>query len=228
MKNNKQQGYSLVEMSIVLAIIGLLIGITIKGKAIIDSTKDKRAVTEWQDTRAATALFKRKFGAMPGDYNKAQTMIDASLTNGNNNGIIHLYGITLSPNSEAINTWAHLHASGYLKLPYRSNTPGRLSSAVPGADWWMTTDTMAANDDDGYADDNKHYMHLLATIGDDITNAAARDLSMTIHSPAVSQLRADEFDRKYDDSSKSSGEIRYDCNPAITGNNCKMQFYVGG
>jgi prepilin-type N-terminal cleavage/methylation domain-containing protein len=236
MKKNNQGGYTLVEISIVLAIIGLLIGSVIKGQELIQSTKDKKVITEWTSTKSAISTFKGKYGAMPGDYGKATDLIDPSAKNGNHNGIIEINNYRINPrNQEVVNSWKHLSLADLIVIPHEQNIPGRFQSSLDGADWWMTTDTMRTSAD-GYARDNRHYMHLMQTLGPDISSGTARsdsyNLNRTNHRNAIKKTRATIFDEKFDDSNADTGEIRMRCGNSSQCRDdkkcCQMQFYIGG
>lgn len=82
MKNKEmKKGFTLVELSIVLVIIGLLIGGILVAQSLIDSTKIQSFVRQVGQFDAAVGTFKERFGNLPGDN---------SLTNGtgNSNGYI--------------------------------------------------------------------------------------------------------------------------------------------
>lgn len=115
-KNNKRQkGFSLIESAIVLVIMGFLIGGILKGKELIESARLKRVVSQLNEYRLATSAFLDKYDALPGDFNKASTLIHQELQNGNGNGIVE--GAGLAAGSEALNFWAHLAAAGLIGSP---------------------------------------------------------------------------------------------------------------
>lgn len=65
LKNSK--GFTLIEIAIVLVIIGLLIGFTLKGVSLIDSAKTKRVMKMADEYRVAVMTYYDKFDRYPGD-----------------------------------------------------------------------------------------------------------------------------------------------------------------
>jgi len=68
---NRQAGFTLVEIAIVMVIIGLLIGGVLKGQAMVQNAKVKRVVKQGDEIRAAVMSFYDKYGVYPGDENMA-------------------------------------------------------------------------------------------------------------------------------------------------------------
>lgn len=96
------KGFTLIEMSIVLVIIGLIIGGILKGQEVIESGRLKRTITGFEQIEAAVLTFSDKYGALPGDYRLAHARIAgvadvpsictvpgaAGAGSGNGNGVI--------------------------------------------------------------------------------------------------------------------------------------------
>lgn len=66
-KLNKKQGYSLVELSIVLVIIGLLIAAVVKGKSIIENARIKKVIGDIESVVSAYNTYYDLYSAYPGD-----------------------------------------------------------------------------------------------------------------------------------------------------------------
>lgn len=85
--NNRQAGFTLVEIAIVMVIIGLLIGGVLKGQAMVQNAKVKRVVKQADEVRAAVMAFYDKYGVYPGDEMLAPIPPGTDLE-GNGNGQI--------------------------------------------------------------------------------------------------------------------------------------------
>jgi prepilin-type N-terminal cleavage/methylation domain-containing protein len=64
-------GFSLVELSIVLVILGLLVGGVLTGKSLIEAAELRSVSTELAAYNTAIQTFKEKYLALPGDMNNA-------------------------------------------------------------------------------------------------------------------------------------------------------------
>ncbi|MCP4393311.1 MAG: prepilin-type N-terminal cleavage/methylation domain-containing protein [Alphaproteobacteria bacterium] len=103
MKNSHRQGFTLIEMSIVLVIVGLIIGVMLQGQEMIQTARVKATVTQWEKSKVSVTAFKQKFNALPGDYNMARKKIDSELVDGDGDG-----RISSADDSEYLNVWEHL------------------------------------------------------------------------------------------------------------------------
>ena len=96
LQRRSQKGFTLIEMSIVLVIIGLIIGGILKGQEIIESSRSKNVLSEIERIRAATNTFIDRYKALPGDFALAQNAAaaqaristSAQVVNGNGDGIV--------------------------------------------------------------------------------------------------------------------------------------------
>jgi prepilin-type N-terminal cleavage/methylation domain-containing protein len=64
-----QRGFTLVELSIVLVIIGLLIGGVLVAQSMISSAKLQAQIKQFQQLDIAISNFQIRFGSLPGDSN---------------------------------------------------------------------------------------------------------------------------------------------------------------
>jgi len=70
--SKQQSGFTLVEISIVLVIIGLLLGGVLKGQELINSAKVKNMVGDFRTVSSLAYGYQDRFKALPGDQTQAQ------------------------------------------------------------------------------------------------------------------------------------------------------------
>ena len=118
-KISKNQGFTLVELSLVMIVIGLLIGGILKGQELIENARITTLISRTKQVRAAYNTFTDIYHAKPGDFGSAQTMIpncnDATFCrNGNGNTMLGTRTTTPWSNinstlySENTQFWKHL------------------------------------------------------------------------------------------------------------------------
>lgn len=104
-----------MELSVVLLIVGLIIGGVLKGGDLIESARLKSLMSQINEYRVANNSFFDRFNALPGNYANASNNISSQLRNGSGNGQIS--GSGLAPDSESASYWAHLSVSGLISAP---------------------------------------------------------------------------------------------------------------
>ena len=131
MKRN--QGFTLVEIAIVLVIIGLLLGGILKGQEMITQAKIKNLIADFSGVSAAYHGYQDRYRAIPGDDNgaAARWAVAPAATSGNGNG--QIAGTYNNANAictaavESCSFWDHLRRSGFVAgtgslLPYNAVT----------------------------------------------------------------------------------------------------------
>jgi len=112
-----QQGFTLIELSIVLVIIGLIVGGILVGQDLIKGAEIRATVAQVEKYNSAVNTFRTKFNAMPGDIPQAaaatfglfQLTNAVPLGQGDGNGLIEggASGSTLAQ-GETLAFWRHL------------------------------------------------------------------------------------------------------------------------
>ena len=76
-----QQGYTLVEIGVVLVIIGLLLGAVLKGQELIASARVNKLIGDMTGYKAAVTLFQDRYRMVPGDSSTAATKVGNGAVN---------------------------------------------------------------------------------------------------------------------------------------------------
>jgi prepilin-type N-terminal cleavage/methylation domain-containing protein len=126
---SKKQGFTLLELSIVLVIIGLIVGGVTVGSELIRSAKLGGVQKDLNAYSAAINTFKLKYNALPGDMTNAGTYwptCDATPANCNGDGDGRIE-FTSGTVNEGIRAWQQLGASAIVPSAF----PGTGTNYVP-------------------------------------------------------------------------------------------------
>lgn len=113
---NKQGGFTLVEIAIVLVIIGLLLGGVLKGQELINSAKVKNLASDFRNVQVMIYGYQDKFKRLPGDDDTAVTNL-GSPTNGNRNGSIDGNWNSTASSDESVVFWDHVRRANLANGP---------------------------------------------------------------------------------------------------------------
>jgi prepilin-type N-terminal cleavage/methylation domain-containing protein len=67
MRKNSRQGFTLIELSIVLVIIGLIVGGVLVGQDLINAAEIRATISQIEKYRTAVNAFRIKYNCLPGD-----------------------------------------------------------------------------------------------------------------------------------------------------------------
>lgn len=144
-----RRAFTLVELSIVLVIIGLIVGGILAGKSLMKSQSLRNALEDAKTYAIAIQLFKEKYGALPGDMPNAERIwgnaeggaatddclnpetsasTGQATCNGNGNGLIEELA------SENFRAWQQLAAGDFISIANLTGVHGAggASHATPG------------------------------------------------------------------------------------------------
>jgi prepilin-type N-terminal cleavage/methylation domain-containing protein len=113
---NKQAGFTLIELAIVLVIIGLLLGGVLRGQELINSAKVKNLVRDFQNVQVYLYGYQDRFKALPGDDHNADTHLTggtkATTAGQTQNGILQGTWNTATDTDETCVFWQHVRLAG--------------------------------------------------------------------------------------------------------------------
>jgi prepilin-type N-terminal cleavage/methylation domain-containing protein len=202
-----QSGFSLIELSIVLVILGLLAGAILAGKSLIRASELRTLSTDFGRYQTAVYSFRDRYFSLPGDFTAA-TKVWSSCSNytrnncnGNGDGILNADNCGTGLALERYRSMQHLALAGLIE-----------GGSLPLVDANCTANT---NQEDAQVGLNVPALRLsgagmlLAT-----SNAgtlylrAGATFSSLLQAGILKQEEAWNVDNKIDDGKASSGKLR--------------------
>ncbi len=213
------RAFSLVELSIVLVILGLLTGGILAGQSLIRAAEIRSITTQFNQFIAATQTFRDKYMAYPGDMNNATrfwnrqvnaatcatnsaaTVTTPGTCDGNNNGMIDLP----TGSNERFQYWRQLALSGLIEGTYSGVAEGANSySALVGTN----TPTGRISNTGWYAANGAYASHAF-WFDNDYGNYMTFGLQTADNHPsrALTSEEAWNIDVKMDDGRPGMGKV---------------------
>lgn len=192
-------GFSLVELAIVLVVVGMVIGGVLKGTEMINNVRVSDTIMQVGRFEAAAKTFKQTYGELPGDFRGASSRLydcdSPCFYNGDGNGIVGNGGGAGGLNIDAENRtfWLHMAKArmihdidqDYTGTP---NKAGRDFPRTPFSGGWIVYYVSASAE------------HFLAAQNSSMTLSTNADILFSVHDVA-------RMDRKMDDGLPETGKL---------------------
>jgi prepilin-type N-terminal cleavage/methylation domain-containing protein len=108
----EQEGFTLVEIAIVLVVIGLLLGGILKGQELVVQARVKNVIADFSGLSSAHYAYQDRYRATPGDDPGATRW--SGMVGGNGNGTVAGDYNSAVNNAESRLWWQHLRLAGFV------------------------------------------------------------------------------------------------------------------
>lgn len=122
------KGFTLIELSIVLVIIGLIIGGVLVGRDLIRAAEIRTTFAQIESYKTAANTFKLKYNCMAGDCNEAVSLLPSGSTTSNGNGNFKVGQIWGT--NEGLFFWQHLALAELIPGSYTGTATGAYVAGV--------------------------------------------------------------------------------------------------
>jgi prepilin-type N-terminal cleavage/methylation domain-containing protein len=227
---HRNAAFSLVELSVVLVILGMLTGGVLTGQSLIRASELRAVTTEYDQIQTALSVFEDKYFALPGDMPNATEFWGSAwgatcpmgwaatgdlkeTCNGNGNGRLNTSGGNMNLYVEMFMFWQHLANAGLIQGQYVGSARWHRDDAIIGfnvppsklsnAGWTLRDDLF-----DDHVGNPHSGMYGLASntplqFGGD---ESIHELTMPVFTPE----EAWSIDKKIDDGNGSMGKVVMD------------------
>jgi prepilin-type N-terminal cleavage/methylation domain-containing protein len=138
----RQQGFTLVEIAIVLVVIGLLLGGILKGQEMVVQARTKNVIADFSGLTAAHYAYQDRYRATPGD-DPGATRWGLTPPAGAGNGVVSGDYNSAVNDAESRLWWEHLRRAGFVAGSGQQQPLNALSGML-GVQTGMGTGTGAA------------------------------------------------------------------------------------
>ncbi len=213
-----QEGFTLLELSIVLVIIGLIVGGILVGQDMIKSAEIRATISQIEKYNSAVNTFRSKFNGLPGDLPQSSAsnfglfaLSNATaLGQGDGNGLLEGDASnSVLPEGETLTFWRHLSDANLVDGSFGSvgnalivtstgvatGTVTNISTSVPATRINLTNYIIV------YADNGLNYYQLMP-----IASITATP-TYTYGTTGITPLQAYNIDTKLDDGAPNTGII---------------------
>jgi prepilin-type N-terminal cleavage/methylation domain-containing protein len=219
---NQCDGFTLIEMSIVLVIIGLIVGGVLAGQSLISAAAVRAQINQIASYNAAVNTFRDKYGGIPGDLpinlaNQFGFLVPASCTGSlgqrDGNGLIQSNHSSSGDSlaalmGENILFWADLSSANLGGFTYATGSNLTLDANCTNSVTITDVSTALPAGKIGYGtflhvySHNSYNWYMLAQIG-----AFSASTSVVTASPTIPVSQAYNIDTKMDDGLPTTGNV---------------------
>lgn len=213
----REKGFTLVELSIVLVVIGLIVGGILSGQDLVNAARVRSQVSQITQYTAATNSFHEKYGWLPGDLPNAANFFSGVINQGSattgmgdgDNVIENANALGQTYEGEPALFWYELNQAGLISDPtsaindYSLTDTAIDNTVVPygkiPASFQVSTFSANSLAITVMSDVNKNNYWVLSTI--------TGPLSQPFWFPGLGALQANQIDGKIDDGFPSTGNV---------------------
>jgi len=205
-KKNSKKAFTLIELSIVLIIIGLLIVAITSGSSLIRNAKLRSITNEAKQYQVAVNSFFMKFDEYPGDFDQ---ILGQQSVAGDNDDVIEWRATV----NEGSNAWLHLVGSGILPSDVASGmdenamkSSAAATSFIPNTHYPASAENSAGWIFNSVS--NINYVQLVKAFPSQTDAVLSAPLIDTKGGGALTATDAFSIDNKNDDGIRDTGDIR--------------------
>jgi prepilin-type N-terminal cleavage/methylation domain-containing protein len=246
---SKQNGFTLVELSIVLVIIGLIVGGVVGGQSLIHAAKIQKTLKTAHSLKVAIRAYELQYDAFPGDHVDAYDYFDGSGgdeicgtndthygtgCNGNGNR-----KIAFSDSEEPLAAFRHLTLAKILPGNYRGRAQiAKVGTHAPSTEFSKNTFFTLDYESSYQSDTQSGIKNRIVLQGNGNPSYYGKYAALTPKDAATLDKKGDDgkADQGWIRASEGIGISRYDCHDrytpypysvSLTGAKCVISFEIG-
>jgi prepilin-type N-terminal cleavage/methylation domain-containing protein len=222
-QHNRHSGFTLIELSIVLVIIGLIVGGILAGQNLIAAAAIRAQVTQVEKYKTSVNAFFEKYGYLPGDIPPTPASQFGFLVGQNcggaigardGNGLIQGGGGTYAVGfGESMLFWQDLSTAGMIDGNYPNGGAGSWGCLDVNQAWSLIPGTLYVGDHmPAAAIGNGHFLYVYSVNAQNwfglsaVTATTAN--SLVVSKARLSVAQAYAIDNKIDDGMPTTGNVQ--------------------